>query len=254
MRTTFIDKINNPSPAIGTIVTLETPDVAEMLSLCGFDWLFIDMEHGPLSLATTQHIIQAIGGNCSSIVRVPENSAVWIKKALDTGCDGIIVPQVKSAEDVRLAVTAAKFPPQGSRSVGIARAHGYGMSFTEYVASANDKIALVILVEHIDAVNNLEEILAVPGIDGVLIGPYDLSGSMDMLGQVTSEPVRSAIAEIKRKGQERSVPVGMFVMKAEDAQKEIDDGCKFIVVGMDSVLLWNAAKNALDTVIKWPRQ
>jgi 2-keto-3-deoxy-L-rhamnonate aldolase RhmA len=254
MKTTFIYKVNDYAPAIGTIVTLETPDVAEMLSLCGFDWLFIDMEHGPLSPGTTQHIIQAVGGECSSIVRVPENSEVWIKKALDTGCDGVIVPQVKSAEDARLAVSATKFPPQGSRSVGIARAHGYGMSFTEYVASANEKVALVILIEHIDAVSNLEEILAVRGIDGVLIGPYDLSGSMNMLGQVTSEPVRASVAEIKKKCQEKSVPVGMFVMNAEDAQQEIDDGCKFIVVGIDSVLLWNAAKNALDTVLKSSRQ
>jgi 2-keto-3-deoxy-L-rhamnonate aldolase RhmA len=140
MKTTFIYKVNDYAPAIGTIVTLETPDVAEMLSLCGFDWLFIDMEHGPLSPATTQHIIQAVGGDCSSIVRVPENSEVWIKKALDTGCDGVIVPQVKSAEDARLAVTATKFPPQGSRSVGIARAHGYGMSFTEYVAEVSSNV------------------------------------------------------------------------------------------------------------------
>ena len=250
MKTTFIDKINDYAPAIGTIVTLETPDVAEMLSLCGFDWLFIDMEHGPLSPGTTQHIIQAIADDCSSIVRVPENSEVWVKKALDTGCDGVIVPQVSSAEEARLAVTATKFPPQGSRSVGIARAHGYGMSFTEYVASANDKVALVIQIEHIDAINNIEEILAVPGIDGVLIGPYDLSGSMNMLGQVTSEPVRSSIAEIKKKCQEKSIPVGMFVMQAEDAQEEINDGCKFIVVGIDSVLIWNAAKNALDAVRK----
>ena len=250
MKTTFIYKVNDYAPAIGTIVTLETPDVAEMLSLCGFDWLFIDMEHGPLSPGTTQHIIQAIADDCSSIVRVPENREAWVKKALDTGCDGVIVPQVSSAEEARLAVTATKFPPQGSRSVGIARAHGYGMSFTEYVASANDKVALVIQIEHIDAINNIEEILAVPGIDGVLIGPYDLSGSMNMLGQVTSEPVRSSIAEIKKKCQEKSIPVGMFVMQAEDAQEEINDGCKFIVVGIDSVLIWNAAKNALDAVRK----
>jgi 2-keto-3-deoxy-L-rhamnonate aldolase RhmA len=107
MKTTFIDKVNDHAPAIGTIVTLETPDVAEVLSLCGFDWLFIDMEHGTLSPGTTQHIIQAVGGDCSSIVRVSDNSEVWIKKALDTGCDGVIVPQVKSAEDARLAVAAA---------------------------------------------------------------------------------------------------------------------------------------------------
>lgn len=248
MKTSFIEKIKNQAPIIGTLVTLEAPEVTEMLSLCGFDWLFIDMEHGTLSTTATQHIIQAIKGDCSALVRVPENSAVWIKKALDTGCDGIIVPLVNTPDAARQAVAAAKYPPKGARSVGIGRAHEYGMSFAEYVASANDRVALIIQIEHIEAVNNLDSILEVNGIDGVLIGPYDLSGSMNMLGNVASEQVQAAISKIKQQCQKKSIPVGIFVLKPEAVKKEIDDGCKFIAVGIDASYLWNAAKNALSVV------
>lgn len=241
MRETFIQKIKTSSPVVGTLLTLDLPEVAEILSSCNFDWLFLDMEHGPLSIASVQHLIQAMRGDCSSIVRIPENSPVWIKRALDTGCDGIIVPQVNDPEEAKGAVMAAKFPPKGSRSVGIGRAHGYGQSFAEYISSANDSVALIIQVEHIRAVQNLDEILEVDGIDGIFIGPYDLSGSMNLLGQVTAEPVQQALGEVKRKCREKSMPFGIFVMKGEAAQKEIQDGCSFIAVGIDSVLLANAA-------------
>lgn len=233
---------------MGTLVTLDCPEVTEILSLCNFDWLFFDMEHGTLSINSIQHLIQAIRQDCSAIIRIPENGTVWIKRALDTGCDGILVPQVNSAEEAYKAVMAAKFPPQGSRSVGIGRAHGYGMSFSDYLSSANQTTALIIQIEHINAVNQLDKILDVEGIDGVFIGPYDLSGSMNMLGQVTSAPVQEAIQEVKQKCVERSIPVGIFVMKAEAAQKEIEEGCTFIAVGMDTVHLWNAAQGALHIV------
>lgn len=245
MKKSFIDKVRNDAPIIGTVVTLNSPEIVEILSLCNFDWLFLDMEHGTLSVASVQHLIQAIRRDCSAIVRIPENSTVWIKKVLDTGCDGILVPQVKNADEARQAVMAAKFPPKGERSVGIARAQGYGMSFTEYVACANDTVALIIQIEHIHAVDKLDEILDVEGIDGVFIGPYDLSGSMNILGQVTSEPVQEAIQQVKQKCKAKSMPVGIFVMTGEVAQKEIKDGCKFIAVAIDSVLLWNAAQSAL---------
>lgn len=248
MKTSFVEKLHHHAPAIGTLITLESSASAELLSNCGFDWLFVDVEHSPLTASSTQHIVQVIQENCSAIVRVPENSATWIKKALDTGCDGIIVPLVNTAEEARRAVALAKFPPLGARSMGIVRAHDYGMSFAEYVKSANSKQALIIQIEHIDAVNNLDEILAVSGIDGVLIGPFDLSGSMNMLGNVTSKPVQDAIHKIKKKCVEKLIPVGMFVMKPEAAQKEIDEGCKFIAVGTDCTMLWGAAKEALSIV------
>jgi 2-keto-3-deoxy-L-rhamnonate aldolase RhmA len=248
MRTNFKEKIHSQKPAIGTLVTLNAPEVAEILSLCGFDWLFIDMEHGALSTSGVQHMLQAIGDHCSAIVRVPENKSVWIKQALDLGCDGIIVPLVNTAEDAKQAVAAAKYPPQGTRSVGIARAHNYGMSFAEYVTSANNSVTLLVQIEHIKGVNNLESILDVEGIDGVLIGPYDLSGSMNILGEVNSELVQSAIDKIKQVCHKKKVPVGLFVMNAETAAKEIENGYQFIAVGIDTTLLSSAAMQILTSL------
>src|SRR5579859_5385838 len=167
--TSFKEKLGQRQPVIGTLVTLNAPEIAEILSHCGFDWLFIDMEHGALSFSDIQHLIQAIGERCATLVRIPENRPMWIEKVLDMGCDGIIVPSVNTALEAKQAVAAAKYPPIGERSVGIARAHGYGMAFDEYVASANDRVSVLIQIEHIKGVENLEEILNVEGIDGVLI-------------------------------------------------------------------------------------
>lgn len=250
MKKSFTEKIKKDSPLIGTLITLASPEVAEIFSLSGFDWLFIDMEHGTLSTSDVQRNIQAIKNDCLAIVRVPENSSVWIKKALDTGCDGIIIPQVNTVEDAKKAVNAAKYPPLGARSVGITRAHTYGISFQEYVKTANEKVALIIQIEHIDGVNNLQDILKVKGIDGVLIGPYDLSGSINVLGEVLNKPVQEAISKIKKLCKVKDIPFGIFVMNAELAKKEINDGCSFIAVGIDTVLLANGAKKIVTTIRK----
>jgi 2-keto-3-deoxy-L-rhamnonate aldolase RhmA len=247
-KNSFSSKLKNTSPVIGTIITLDSPEISEILSLNGFDWLILDMEHGTLSASSVQHHLQATCITCSALVRIPENDAVWIKKALDTGCSGIIVPQVNSVEDAKKAVLAAKYPPLGSRSVGITRAHGYGVSFSEYVSTANDLVALIIQIENILAVEVLDEILAVKGIDGVFIGPYDLSGSMNMLGQVSAEPVQKAVQEVKKKCRDFSIPYGIFVADGEGALRERQDGCKFIAVGIDTMHLANASKNIIKIV------
>ena len=242
----FVNKLKQSRPPVGTMLTFDAPEVAEMLSSCGFDWLFVDMEHGAISIDGAQHIIQAIRGDCSAVVRAPENSTIWIKRVADIGCDGIIVPQVNNAEEARRAVAAAKYPPLGARSVGIGRAHGYGLSFGDYVATANERVALIIQIEHIEAVNHLDEILQVKGIDAILIGPYDLSGSMNRLGQIKSEPVQTEIRRIKGKCTSASMPFGIFVLNPADAPKEIEEGCRFIAVGTDSAFILNSAKNALS--------
>lgn len=247
-RESFLDKIRRRPPILGTLATLPSPEVAEMLSLCGFDWLMIDMEHGPISTATAQRIAQAIRPPCSALLRIPENAPVWIKQALDTGCDGIVVPMVNSTAEAQAAVRAAKYPPLGERSVGIARAHGYGASFADYIRSANESVALIIQIEHTAAVEKLDEILDTPGIDGVLIGPYDLSGSLNLLGEVGHEAVQSAINRIKQGCVARSLPVGIFSLQPEEAAKEIADGCRFLLVGTDTAFLTGAARRALEIV------
>src|SRR5438876_221171 len=134
MNTSLRTRLGRDEPMMGTLLTLNSPEVAELLVNCGYDWLFLDMEHSPLlDLRAVQQITQVIQPRAYSIVRVPSNDPVWIKKVLDTGCDGLIVPHVNSESAARQAVSAAKYPPDGCRSVGIARAQGYGASVMSYL-------------------------------------------------------------------------------------------------------------------------
>lgn len=245
-KTNFLSSLQANTNLIGTLVTIPAPEVAELLALAGFDWLFLDMEHGNLSLQMVQQMCQAVAGKCHPLVRVPENDGYWIKKVLDIGSDGIIVPHVNSREEVAYVLQHAHYPPEGSRSVGSARAQGYGLHFGDYVSTANRETAIIIQIEDIKAVQNLDEILAVPGISGVLIGPYDLSGSMNLLGQVTHPAVQAEIQKIKATCKAAQMPYGIYVANAEAAQRELKDGCNFIAVGSDSGMLGSRATEVLE--------
>src|SRR3974390_460076 len=150
MTASLREALRGPKPLIGTLVTTAAPEIAEVLALAGFDWLFIDLEHGSLSIQDAQRAIQAVAGRCFCVVRVPDATAENIKRVLDTGCDGFIAPHVNSADDARTIVALAKYPPVGVRSVGLGRAQGYGLSFAEYIASANDRVAVIVQAEHVD--------------------------------------------------------------------------------------------------------
>lgn len=192
-----INKIQSNTPLIGTIVTLNNPQITEMLSSAGFDWLMIDMEHSTLTIGEVQCLLQSMHPDCISIVRIPGNDPVWIKRVLETGCDGIMVPLVNSEDEARVAVDAAKYPSDGSRSFGVSRAHGYGARFDSYINSANQETVVLIQVEHIKAVNYIEQILSVKGIGGIFIGPYDISGSLNRIGDISDEEVQKAIDIVK---------------------------------------------------------
>jgi len=241
-------RLKSGETLIGSLVTLASADVAEIMSLVGFDYLWIDTEHAPIDFVHSQMMIQAVGGRCPCIVRIPENNEVWIKKALDTGCDGIVVPQVKSAAEARKAIEHSLYPPLGRRSVGISRAHGYGISFQEYVRAANEKLTIVLQVEHITGVQAIESILEVPGIDAILIGPFDLSGSLGVLGQITDPQVQDAMEEVRRHCEKAGVPAGIFAVDAESARGFIAEGYNLIALSMDSFYLWQSAKRALNEV------
>lgn len=245
MRVSFNEKLAGEECPIGTLLTLNSCEVAELMSNAGYDWLFIDLEHSALSIRDAQQLVQVTNPSCSTIVRVPDGETVWIKRILDTGCDGIMVPQINSAEDAKKAVAASKYPPLGARSVGIGRAHGYGASFADYVESANQVTSLILQIEHIDGVRNIDDILSVQGIDGVLIGPYDLSGSMDILGDVGHPDVQGAIATVKESCINAGIPCGIFVMNPEDVKKQVESGCSFVAMGIDTAVLRSTATERL---------
>jgi 2-keto-3-deoxy-L-rhamnonate aldolase RhmA len=225
---------------LGTVYSLGSPQVAEMISLTGFDWVMIDMEHSALSLSETQVALQILGDKILKIVRVPGNDENWIKRVLDTGCDGIIVPMVNSASLAEKVVNAARYPLMGQRSVGLARAHKYGASFNEYVANANSDLVIMVQIEHIDAVNNIDSILKVKGFDVIFIGPYDLSASMGFMGQVNHPDVRAAINMVKKKCFESGIPYAIFGATPQALEQEIKDGCKYPVCGVDVSILFDA--------------
>lgn len=244
---TFKDRLLARELLIGPLITL-SPDVAEILAGAGFDWLWLEMEHAPSDLQMIQRMLQAIGGRCPALVRVPWNDSVWIKRVLDLGCDGVIVPQITSAEEARAAVAACKYPPAGIRSVGIARAHDYGMQLQGYIDRANDDVVVVVQIEHVKAVNNIDSILSVQGIDAVVIGPYDLSASMALIGQVAHADVQGALTTIKKACAKHGVPVGVFTGDATAANAQIDSGCSLIALGIDVQYLWKAAQAALRDI------
>lgn len=230
---------------LGTILSLNSPDVAEILSDIGFDWIFIDAEHSTLAPQNLKALFQAIGDSTPCVVRVPLLDEIVIKKTLDAGAAGILVPQVNTAEHARQLVKWARYYPEGSRGLGFGRAQGYGFKVSEYLETANENILLSVQAESAEAVKNIESIVQVQGLDAVLVGPYDLSASMGLPGQVGHPEVKAAIQHVAEVCKQAGMPVGIFGMTVEAVQPYIEQGFKFIVAGADTVLLGNAARQLL---------
>lgn len=244
--TTLKQRIRQGEPLVGSLVTISSPDVTDMLSRVGFDFLWIENEHAPMDTLAAQTLIQAVGGRCPCLVRIPDKEEVWVKKALDIGCDGIVVPQIRSAEEARRVVEWSLFPPEGRRSVGVARAHGYGMTFQAYVETANEELVIVLQAEHAQAVERIDEIVRVERVDAVLIGPFDLSGSLGVLGQVDHPAVLEAIETIREACEGAGMPLGIFAPDAGTARRYLDQGFTLIALGMDAFFLWQGAQKALE--------
>jgi 2-keto-3-deoxy-L-rhamnonate aldolase RhmA len=227
---------------VGTMVTLPSPELTEILCSAGFDWLFIDLEHSALSIKDAQTILQTVGPQVPCVIRVPVNDETWIKKSLDIGASGIIVPQILSAEEAAQAVRWCKYPPVGSRSVGIARAQGYGAHFKTYVNSANTETAVILQIEHINAIHSIESIVEIPGIDCLFIGPYDLSASMGKMGHINDPEIRAAIAKVKKCADRVDLPTGIFGMTPDVVKPYIEAGFTLIAVNIDTMIFGEAAK------------
>lgn len=246
MRENFKSKLQNGELMVGTVITLAAPEVAEIISLAGYDFLWLDTEHTPNNLAQAQTMIQAAGDRCYSVIRIPENLDGWIKKALDIGPDGIMIPQIRTAAEAQVAVKRCLYPPAGTRGVGLARAHQYGLNFQNYVDSANDELTIILQIEHIQAVENIDSIVQVPGIGALLVGPFDLSGTMDLLGQVNHPEVKAAITKVVEACKTAGLPVGIFASDPETAAHWVAAGVNLIGLGIDVAYLLNGAQEALD--------
>ncbi len=232
---------------VGTLIALPSPEVAEILAQAGFDWLFLDAEHGPFAPHQCLPLIQA-AAPCPCLIRVPAPEPVWIGKALDIGAAGIIVPRIDSAADAARAVACAKYPPRGSRGLGLGRAHGYGASSEEYLRRANDDTVVVVQVETRAAVEDIEAIAAVAGIDAVLIGPNDLAASLGHLGRLDAQEVIAAIDRVAAVCGRAGIAMGFFGATAEALEPYAERGFPLLVLGVDSLFLLESARAALAAV------
>ena len=242
MNLDFRRRLRNGETLRGVLLNLPSAAVAEILAAAGFDWLFIDGEHGAIDSREIVEILQAVERDLACIVRIPELGRAAIKRALDMGAAGILVPQVETAEQAAEAVRLARYAPAGERGMGLARAHRYGFAFREYVAQANDAIAVIIQVEHFRAVENIDRIAAVQGLDAVFLGPYDLSASLGYPGQIDHPRVVEAIEHVTRRCQVAGMRLGYFGIDAQAVRPFMARGYTLICAGVDAVLLGQSAK------------
>ena len=244
----FRQRLKAGERLIGPMVTLRSPEVAEILAEVGFDWLFIDAEHSTFEAGDVQALLQAAGADMPGVVRLPAAAEVPIKKALDVGAAGIIAPMVNSAEQAEQVVRFSKYAPQGTRGVGIGRAHGYGQKFQAYLDRANDDVAVIVQAEHYEAVENIEAIVQVEGVDAVLVGPYDLSASLGRPGDLAHRDVTSAIDHVTQTCLGAGVRLGIFRLTAEALKPYLERGYTLLVAGVDTLFLSQAAGNLLAQI------
>ena len=219
----------------------------------GFDWLCIDMEHSVIDYYEAEKLIATIQAKgLTSYIRGEENNPRIIKRILDAGADGIIVPMVNSKEDAIKAIDAVKYPPEGKRGVGLARAQDYGFGFEEYKNSKALDIKLIVQIEHIDAVNNLEEILLLDGIDGTFIGPYDLSGSMGKPGRYDDTDVKELLLKYETIAKKFDKLIGFHVIKPDYKLviNKIKQGYNFIASSLDTLFLGTIVRKQMEQLKK----
>jgi 4-hydroxy-2-oxoheptanedioate aldolase len=241
----FTKILGNGDLLIGTLISLNSPEIAEILSHSGYDWLFIDAEHGAFNPQQTQPMLQA-AGDTPCVIRVPAGDDVWIKKALDIGAAGIIVPQVHTAEQAEQIINQCKYSPAGNRGVGIGRAHTYGLSFENTIRNANDETAIILQAESLAAIDNIEEIVKVPDLDAVLVGPYDLSASLGRIGEVNHPEVQEAINRVADVCKAAGIKLGYFGVNASAVKPAIDNGFTLIAVGVDTLFVIKSAAETLE--------
>lgn len=225
--------------SMGSWIQIPHPSIAEILGQAGYDWVAVDMEHGAISPHQLPELFRALElGNTLPLVRLAQSSPKDCKQALDAGAGGVIVPMVSSAQQLIAVRDACRWPPAGTRGVAFSRANLFGKHFDAYREEAQAPV-LVAMIEHGDAVASLDQILAVEGLDAILVGPYDLSASLGCTAQFDDPRFIAAMVRIKDECQRANVPSGIHVVMPDTAvlQGRIDEGYRFIAYSIDSVFL-----------------
>jgi 2-keto-3-deoxy-L-rhamnonate aldolase RhmA len=242
------DKISSGKLTMGSWITLGHPAIAEIVARAGFDWLVVDLEHSVISIDMAGDLIRTIDlCGVAPLVRLTSNDPNQIKRVMDAGAHGIVVPMVNSPAEAARAVSATHYAPKGTRGVGLARAQGYGVNFQDYLKWQNDGPVVIVQIEHMDAVAHLEEILNVPGVDGFMIGPYDLSCSMGIPGQFENAEFITTMNRIRETGKRLGCPAGLHIVEPDLQRLEqtIREGYTFIAYSVDIRMLDVSVREAI---------
>ena len=232
-------------PSVGSWMQLPDQSVAEIMGNAGYDWIAVDMEHGAFSKNNLPGLFRAISSEGTApFARVPKADSVYIKEALDSGAEGLIFPMIETVEQLESAIKNAHYPPIGNRGIGFCRANMFGKNFKSYFENKNNPI-IVAQIEHKRAVNNIDSILTVKGLDAIMIGPYDLSGSMGMTGEFDNPKFVEILKIIFNKALDHDVAMGLHIVQPDKdlLKTKIMEGYQFIAYGIDALFLYNASAN-----------
>jgi 2-dehydro-3-deoxyglucarate aldolase len=233
--------------SLGSWMQIPHSSIAEILGQAGYDWVAVDMEHGTIAVHQLPDIFRALElGNTLPLVRVAQGTVKDCKQALDAGAGGVIIPMIENAAQLKLVRDACCWPPTGTRGVGFSRANLFGKYFKAYIEEAQRPL-LIAMIEHISAVDQLDEILQVDGLDGVLVGPYDLSASMKLTASFDEPLFKQTIEEILRLCKKAGVAAGIHIVNPDPMvlQDRVSHGYQFIAYSIDSVFLNQFSQNPL---------
>ncbi len=244
-----LEHLGRGEPVIGCVLTISDEFVAELIGRAGFDFVIIDTQHAPIGLETLQRLMIALHPTDSTVlIRTTWNDTAAINQVLDLGAEGVIVPLVNSADDARRAVAAAKYPPDGHRSWGPRRAVRLHEGADRYGRSANTNILVLPQIETEEAVANLDEILAVPGVSGIMIGPADLANSLGYGHDRNNSDVRSVMETVLETCLARGVPFGHFTNSIELSRQWIERGALITTCGGDVGFIADAIAQSLEDI------
>ena len=249
LNNTFKKKLKRGNPVIGCWLSSGNPINAEIVATAGYDAVVIDHEHGPGHLQGAISILQALGEDGPTpIMRVPWNDSVYIKRALDIGVMGIIVPYVQNADEARAAVAACHYPPDGIRGVAphAARCSRWGMRLDEYLSELKEKIIVICQIETEEAINNIPEIAAVPGVDMLFMGPSDISASIGKVLKAEDPTVKRLYTKCESRMLETGKFLGTVTRPGKTTEWTYRKGFQFVIAGSDTKLLANAAQAQVE--------
>lgn len=232
-----------------TWVSVGSPTVAEASATRPFDFVLIDTEHTTTTLETVENMhraVEAVEGDTGTVIRVPWNDPVYLKRVLDVGVSGVMVPMIDTRSEAEALVDSVRYPPEGSRGIASGRASGYGSRFREYVAEGDDTFVTIAQIETREGLSNAEAIASVDGIDALFAGPADLSGALDLFGQWDHPEFLDAMDRVIEAAHAAGIPVGTLTVQPEEAPARVEKGFDYQIIGKDTTYLTDSHDAALD--------